>query len=373
MKIGIVCYPTIGGSGILATELGHELARRGHEIHFITYEVPFRLKLGTENITFHEVEIYQYELFRYPDYALHLAMKMVEVSKRHDLDILHVHYAIPHATSAFLAKEVLQSAKPAVVTTLHGTDITLVGREPSYFDVVKLSIEKSDGVTAVSKSLKKESCLYFHLNKPVEVIYNFFTPDPNLIGKKPMREGLVSPDEKLLIHASNFRSLKRAEDVVHVFHRVRKEVKCKLLFLGSGSTLEGVRRTVHDYGLDKEVIFLGQSREIDPYLASGDLFLLPSEMESFGLAALESMAYGVPVIATQSGGIPEVVIDGQTGFLAPVRDVDAMAEKAILLLTDSALYQRMSKAAIEHAATHFSADLIVPQYEAFYARVSEER
>lgn len=370
MKIGIVCYPTIGGSGVLATELGHELAIRGHEVHFITYEIPFRLRLEDNNIYFHEVEINQYDLFKYPDYALTLAVKIAHVAKRFNLDILHVHYAIPHATSAYLAKQILGTVKPVVITTLHGTDITLVGKDPAYHEIVKFSIERSCGVTAVSNSLKEQTCKYFGICKPpIEVIYNFFIPRSNLIGRKPMRSHFVAEGEKLLLHSSNFRSVKRAGDVVRIFQAVREKIKCKLLLIGSGSGLEEVRELVGEHHLTHEVFFLGNTRYIDPYVSSADLFLLPSAQESFGLAALEAMAYGVPVIASNVGGLPEVIVHGITGYMAPVGEVKLMADYAIQLLSNSQLHDQMGKAAMALAHDKFSVNKILPQYEAYYEKV----
>lgn len=372
VKIGIVCYPSLGGSGIVATELGHELAARGHEVHFITYEIPFRLRLEDRNIYFHEVEINQYNLFKYPDYALTLAVKIANVAQGYDLDILHVHYAIPHATSAYLAKQILGSKKPVVITTLHGTDITLVGRDPAYFQIVKFSIEHSCGVTAVSNKLKDQTREYFGIKKPIEVIYNFFIPQPGLVGTKPMRNLFVQPEEKLLLHSSNYRHVKRAEDVVRIFAEVRKKIKSKLLFLGTGPDLEDVRRLVGQLDLHKEVFFLGKSRNVDPYVASADLFLLPSEQESFGLAALEAMAYGVPVIATDAGGLPELIEQGKTGFMAKVADVAMMAEYSIAVLSDSDLYTKMSESCIKVAQEKYSVEKILPLYEKFYQKVYKE-
>lgn len=368
MKIGIVCYPTLGGSGVVATELGHVLAARGHQVHFITYEIPFRLRINDKNIFFHQVEINRYDLFKYPDYALPLAVKMASVSKKYDLDILHVHYAIPHATSAYLAKQILGSSKPAVITTLHGTDITLVGRDPAYYQVVKYSIEHSDGVTAVSDNLQQQTIDYFKIGKPIEVIHNFFIPRRELIGKKPLRDQFIQGDEKLLIHASNFRSVKRPEDVVQIFLKVRKKVKCKLLFLGTGAGIEGVRQLVHDHNIESEVFFLGENREIDPYVASADLMLLPSSQESFGLVALEAMSYGVPVIATRVGGVPEVIEHGKTGYLSEPGDISTMANYAIELLSDPDGYQNMSRAAQKRAMEQFCVSKILPEYVAFYEK-----
>ncbi len=366
IRIGIVCYPTLGGSGVVATELGHELAERGYEVHFIAYEVPFRLQIERSNIFFHEVGINQYELFEYPDYALTLAVKIAQVAKEHSLDILHVHYAIPHAASAYLAKQLLATQCPKVVTTLHGTDITLVGKDPGYSDIVKFSMEQSDAITAVSQSLKQETLNHFHLQKAITVIPNFFKPNKEILGKKPFHCRFAGPGEKLLVHSSNFRFVKRVPDVIQIFAKVRKAIPSKLLLLGHGKGLQEIITLVHDLGLEKEVIFLGKIREIDSYIASGDLFLLPSEQESFGLSALEAMAYGVPVIATHTGGLPEVVEDGVSGYLSPVGDTTAMADKAIELLSSPARYASMSAAAQNIAQSKFCVDVVVPQYEQFY-------
>lgn len=368
MKIGIVCYPSVGGSGILATELGHELADRGYEIHFIAYDVPFRLNLDKENIFFHEVEISHYDLFKYPDYGLALAVKIAEVTKEFSLDILHVHYAFPHATSAFLAKQLLEKQKIIVMTTLHGTDITLVGREPAYFQIIKFSIEQSDAITAVSHSLKKQICCYFGIKRNVEVIYNFFVPQPDLIGKKNYRDLFVTGNQKLLVHSSNYRFVKRPADVFHIFNHVRQKIDCKLLLLGSGSGMDEIRRLAIEQKLSNDVICLGKNRNTDPYVASGDLFLLPSALESFGLAALEAMAYGLPVVASEIGGIPELVEHGKSGFLAPVGDIQKMGDYAIDLLTDKKKYQAFSLAAIQRAS-EFSSKKIVPLYEDYYKKI----
>jgi len=371
MRIGIVCYPTVGGSGVLATELGHQLALRGHEVHFITYALPFRLRLEEKNLFFHEVEISRYELFQYPDYALPLAVKIAAVAERHRLELLHVHYAIPHATSAFLAKQILKSCRPAVVTTLHGTDITLVGREPTYFEIVKFSMERSCAVTAVSHNLAEETRRIFSPEKEIEVIHNFFVPDKELAGKRALRGNFVKGEEKLLLHASNYRPVKRAQDVLEIYRRVREKLPAKLLFLGSGETIGEVRQKVREFGLEESVFFLGEIRDIDAYLASGDLFLLPSEQESFGLAALEAMAYGLPVVASSAGGIPELVAEGESGYLLPCGDLEGMAAAAVGILSDAALQKKMGEAASIRAQKIFSADKIVPQYEALYRRVKE--
>lgn len=369
MKIGIVCYPSVGGSGILATELGHKLALRGHEVHFITYDVPFRLRLDEENIYFHEVEISHYDLFKYPDYALALAVKMADVTKQYQLDVLHVHYAFPHATSAFLAKELLECKKIKVITTLHGTDITLVGREPTYFQLIKFSIEKSDGITAVSKALKKQTCCHFGIKHGVEVIYNFFDPLKDLLNKKPLRSNFVTDKQKLLVHSSNYRTVKRPEDVIKIFKIVNQALDCRLLLLGNGNGMADIRQLVAEEKLDDQVIFLGKSRDIDPYVASADLFLLPSALESFGLAALEAMAYGLPVVASDTGGIPELIEHGKTGYLAPIGETQKMASYAIDLLSNEQKYAAFSQASSFRAANEFSSEKIVPLYEDYYKKI----
>ncbi|MEM1282636.1 MAG: N-acetyl-alpha-D-glucosaminyl L-malate synthase BshA [Chlamydiota bacterium] len=371
MKIGIVCYPTVGGSGVVATELGHQLANRGHEVHFITYALPFRLRLEEENIYFHEVEINQYDLFQYPDYALTLAVKIASVAECHQLDILHVHYAIPHATSAFLAKQILENHrdKPSVVTTLHGTDITLVGIDRAYYQVVKFSIEKSDAVTAVSDNLRYQTQEAFNIANPIETIYNFFIPKNEYLNNRTLRHEFVTEEEKLIVHASNYRPVKRVIDVIHIFERVKERIPSKLLLLGTGPDINAVRRYIQKQELEKSVHFLGVSREIDPYISCSDLFLLPSEQESFGLVALESMSYGVPVVASKVGGVPEVVIDGECGYLETCGDINALSDKTLKILTNDQLHHEMSLKAMERAKMFFSADQIVPQYEELYERL----
>ncbi|MEX1013348.1 MAG: N-acetyl-alpha-D-glucosaminyl L-malate synthase BshA [Waddliaceae bacterium] len=366
MRIGIVCYPTLGGSGVVATELGQTLAECGHDVHFITYEVPFRLRMESPRIHFHKVEINRYDLFEYPDYALTLAVKIAQVSDAYQLDILHVHYAIPHATSAYLAKQLTRNCKPAIITTLHGTDISLVGKDPAYSEIVKFSINHSDRVTAVSNDLAKMTNDFFQIEAPIEVIHNFFIPDKELIGKKPMRGNFVKEDEKLLCHSSNFRSVKRAQDVIKIFHLVKQQVPSKLLLIGTGPQIEEVHHLVKELQLEKDVYFLGKQVEVDPYIASSDLVLLPSSQESFGLVALEAMAYGVPVVATCAGGLPEVVLDGITGFLAPVGDVEAMAEYSLKVLSDNELYKKMSIDCIERSSQAFSVKKILPKYLKVY-------
>lgn len=366
MKIGIVCYPSLGGSGVMATSLGEHLAVRGHEIHFITYEVPFRLNLSDPNIYFHQVEIHTYDLFKHGDYALPLAVKIAAVSKEYDLDILHVHYAIPHATSAYLAKQILGSKKPVVITTLHGTDINLVGIDPTYFEVVKFSIQQSCGVTAVSESIRSETKKYFGIGREIEMIHNFFSPRLDLIGTKPLRHKWVADEEKLILHSSNFRPVKRVEDVIRIFYQVLQKVKCKLLLLGTGPELGQAQRLVTELGLNHQVIFLGRNREIDRYVCSADLFLLPSSQESFGLAALEAMAYGIPVIASQVGGLPELIIHGESGLLAPVGDIDQMSAYAVEVLTRPDLSRRLGQNAMHRAREYFNVEKQVSLYENYY-------
>ncbi len=370
MRIGIVCYPTVGGSGVLATELGHELAKRGHEVHFITYAIPFRLRLEEENIYFHEVEINQYDLFQYPDYALTLAVKMASVAECHQLDVLHVHYAIPHATSAYLAKQILGAKKtPAIITTLHGTDITLVGKDHAYDEIVRFSIEQSDAVTAVSRDLQQDTVEHFKIDREIDVIHNFFIPKVELLNCEELRSHFVSGEEKLLVHASNYRSVKRAGDVLKIFMDVREQLPCKLLFLGTGTEIGDIRRTVIELDIERDVFFMGVTRDIDSYVACSDLFLLPSEQESFGLVALESMAYGVPVVASDVGGLPEVIVHGESGYLVPCGDTASMAKFAVEVLQDEQKYQAMSRSAKERAEHEFCVDKIIPQYESLYRRV----
>lgn len=358
----------MGGSGVVATELGHVLASKGHQVHFITYEVPFRLRIDEKNIFFHQVEINRYDLFKYPDYALPLAVKIASVSKEHGLDVIHAHYAIPHATSAYLAKQILGKRSPKVITTLHGTDITLVGRDPAYFEIVKYSIEHSDAVTCVSESLRKDTVDWFGIKRPIEVVHNFFIPRRGCLGVQPVRDQFVSEGEKLIIHASNFRSVKRPEDVVRVFHRIRQKIPAKLLLMGTGEGIEAVRLLVKQLEIENDVFFRGKERNIDPYVASSDLMLLPSSQESFGLAALEAMSYGVPVIATQVGGLPELIEHGVSGYLAPVGHVETMGDLAIELLSNPDLYNKISLQSQQRAREKFCISEIYPKYISLYER-----
>lgn len=372
MKIGITCYPTYGGSGAIATELGIELARRGHEVHFISYAQPFRLSHFQERVFFHEVETGRYPLFEHDNYSLSLAAMMHEVAIREELDLLHVHYAIPHATSAWLAKEMLgRDHRLRIVTTLHGTDITLVGQERSYLEITRFSILHSDGITAVSDFLKRETVDRFDVPpERIEVIPNFV--DPHLYDRDRYpcrRKALLADGEKLVMHVSNFRPVKRVRDVVRIFARANERVPSRLVFVGDGPDRLEADDEARALGIGDRVLFLGKQDSVAELLACADLLLLPSASESFGLVALEAMASGVPVVATNVGGLPEVVEDGRTGMLGEVGDVEAMAEGAVALLSDPARWKATSDAARESARGRFGVDRVVPAYEAFYERV----
>jgi N-acetyl-alpha-D-glucosaminyl L-malate synthase BshA len=377
MKIGITCYPTYGGSGVVATELGIELARRGHEIHFISYSQPIRLDPSQDNIHYHEVSVSQYPLFQYPPYDLALATRMAEVAEIYDLDLLHVHYAIPHSVSAMLARQMLASQTFArhlpYVTTLHGTDITLVGQDPSYLPVTRFSIEQSDGVTAISNYLSEETVKQFDIHKPIEVIYNFVNCDLYKRPKQPSpeRAQFAQGDERILVHLSNFRPVKRIRDVIEIFDRVQKKVPARLMMIGDGPERPGAEWEVRRRGLLNRVHFLGKQDNVQEKLAMADLMLMPSELESFGLAALEAMACEVPTIATNAGGVPEVIEDGKNGFLAAVGDVETMAARAIEILSDESRLREMGKLARFEAQSRFCASRIIPKYEKYYQRVLE--
>lgn len=359
-----------GGSGAVATELGIQLARRGHEVHFITYAQPFRLPYFIEGIYYHEVEIPSYPLFEFSPYPLALSVAMHNAAVHDGLDLLHVHYAIPHATSAWIAKEMLGREDFRFVTTLHGTDITLVGQDPSFNAITRFSIAKSDGVTAVSEYLRDETVEHFGMaREAIEVIPNFVDLELYRRDRYPCHRAKFAPaGEKLLIHVSNFRPVKRLEDVIRIFARVAREIPARLLLAGDGPDRARAQLLAEELGVASQVTFLGKQESVAELLACADLLLLPSSSEAFGLAALEAMACGTPVIASRVGGLPEVVVQDDTGYLAPVGAVDEMADAAVALLRDSERWHRASLASRE-VAERFSADIIVPQYEAYYARV----
>ena len=370
MKIGITCYPTYGGSGAVATELGIALAARGHEVHFITYKQPFRLPSFLPRIYVHEVDVGRYPLFEYPPYDLALAVRMHEVVKSHQLDLLHVHYAIPHATSAWIAREMLRESGSdlKVITTLHGTDITIVGQDPSFHPITKFSIEKSDRITAVSQYLRQETFNAFGCTAcDVEVIYNFIDPDIYDRAKYPplLREQL-NGGRRVLMHVSNFRPVKRVRDIVQIFARVKEAIPAVLVMVGDGPDRVEAEAEARTLGVDHDVHFLGKIDVVAPLLAGADLFLLPSQSESFGLSALEALASGTPVVGSRAGGIPEVVNDGVTGALREIGDVEGMAKASVEILSDRERWQTMSRDAAADARARFSLDDIVRQYEALY-------
>ena len=371
MKIGIVCYPTFGGSGVVATELGKALADHGHEVHFITYSQPARLDFFSENLFYHEVTVSKYPLFDYPPYELALASKLVDVVSYEQLDILHVHYAIPHASAAYMAKQILASngIHIPVVTTLHGTDITLVGKDRTYKPVVTFSINQSDGVTAVSQDLKNDTCKFFEIKKDIKVIPNFI--DLNRFQHKAQNHfkiAIAPNEEKIIVHTSNFRKVKKVPDVVKIFAKIVEKIPAKLLLAGDGPERSEVEQLVRELNLKDSVRFLGKLDAVEEILSVSDLFLLPSETESFGLAALEAMACKLPVISSNAGGIPELNIDGVTGFLNEVGDIDGMAANAIHILENQESLDAFKARALAHAKT-FDIALIMPQYEAFYQEI----
>jgi N-acetyl-alpha-D-glucosaminyl L-malate synthase BshA len=376
MKIGIVCYPTFGGSGVVATELGMALAHKGHEVHFITYNQPVRLDFISSGLHFHQVQIKEYPLFEYQPYELALSSKMVEVVSKFKLEILHVHYAIPHAYAAFMAKQMLkeQGIDIKVVTTLHGTDITLVGSHPSYKKAVEFSINNSDAVTTVSKSLKNQTLDLFDISKEIEVIYNFIELEkyPDILHKECQRISIASENERILTHISNFRPVKRIADVIEIYYRVQKKIPSKLLLVGDGPDLQAARLRAKELGIYENVLFLGNSVELDKILCYTDLFLLPSETESFGLAALEAMAAKTPVISSNSGGLPEVNVQGITGFLSDVGNVEDMAKNAIFILENPTRLKMFKDNAWEHSRK-FSIQEILPFYEKLYRELDDVR
>jgi N-acetyl-alpha-D-glucosaminyl L-malate synthase BshA len=374
MNIGIVCYPTYGGSGVVATELGKSLADNGHGVHFISYQQPARLDSFHSNIFFHEVRFSDYPLFHYSPYESALASKIVDVAKFEDLDVLHVHYAIPHAATAFMAKQILreEGIELPVVTTLHGTDITLVGKDITYSPVVTFSINQSDGVTAVSQDLKQDTYEHFKIRKEIEVIPNFvdFTRF-NKTDKDHFKKAIASQDEKIIAHISNFRKVKRVRDVLITFSKIHNKVPSKLLMIGDGPERQGLEQLCRELGTCDEVLFLGKQEAVEELLAVSDLFMLPSESESFGLAALEAMACHVPVISSNAGGIPEINIHGKTGYVSEVGDVEDMAANALKLLMDQSLLNEFRENAYKHAR-NYDVDKIMPKYLEFYESVIEK-
>ncbi len=370
MKIGITCYPTYGGSGVVATELGKGLAKRGHQIHFISYAMPMRLNGFMNNIFYHEVEMATYPLFEFPLYTPALASKMVEVAKFEKLDLIHAHYAIPHATSAYIAKQVLNDEHLRIITTLHGTDITLIGLEPSFLPVMKFSIEKSDGVTAVSRFLKEKTITNYGINKDIEVIPNFV--DTELFKRMAdtnLRKTIAPNGEKVLIHISNFRPVKRVTDVIRIFNLVVKKIPSKLVLVGDGPDRSNCENLCRELQLGDDVKFLGKQAELVELLSAADVFLMPSQSESFGLSALEAMACEVPVISSSVGGLPELVVHGETGYIAEIGDVERMAKYAIELLSNNTRREMFAKAGRKRAVENFDIDEIVGVYERHYERV----
>ena len=374
MKIGIVCYPTFGGSGVVATELGKALADHGHQVHFVTYNQPARLDFFSENLFYHEVSVSKYPLFDYPPYELALASRLVDVVRFEKLDLLHVHYAIPHASAAFMAKQILMTfgIYIPVVTTLHGTDITLVGRDRTYQPVVTFSINKSDGVTAVSEHLKKDTYEFFEIENEIRVIPNFIDLNRfSLKAKDHFKKAIAPEGEKILVHTSNFRKVKRTEDVIRIFAKVVQKIPSKLLMVGDGEQRTECEQLCRDLGVCDNVRFLGKQDAIEEILSVSDLFLMPSQSESFGLAALEAMACKVPVISSNAGGLPELNVEGVTGFLREVGDVDGMAEKAIYILENEARLKTFKDNSLARAR-EFDLSIILPVYESYYAEVIEK-
>lgn len=370
MRIGIVCYPTFGGSGVLATELGKALAQKGHMIHFITYQQPVRLSGFIPNIFYHEVQVPTYPLFDYPPYETALASTMVDVIKNNNLDLLHVHYAIPHASAAYMAKRILENEgkKIPVITTLHGTDITLVGRDKTYAPVVAFSINQSDGITAVSENLRDETYKIFSIEKEIEVIYNFV--DVARFSRKPIdafKKVIAPKGERILLHASNFRKIKRVQDVVKIFHEVHKHLPSKLLFVGDGPERQMAEELSRSLGVCDDVRFVGKQEQMEDILAIADLFLLTSDYESFGLAALEAMASGVPVVSTNAGGLKEIMIQGETGYMGEIGDVKSMSKYALDILANDETLKRFKVNAASHARKYDISN-IVPVYEKLYER-----
>lgn len=369
LKIGITCYPSLGGSGVVATELGKLLAEQGHQVHFIANSIPFRLGKFQKNIFYHEVEVNDYYVFRYPPYDLSLATKMAQVAKAQQLDLLHVHYAVPHAVCAFLAKQMV-GEDLKVVTTLHGTDITVLAQDESLKDLIRLAINESDAVTAVSQDLIRETVELLDIRRPIDLTYNFI--DKRIYYPRDaasLRRDFAAPHEKILMHISNFRPVKRTQDVVEVFRQVQEQVPAKLLFVGEGPDLPKIQWKINELGLNDKVHFLGKQDDIAHVISMADVLMLPSEKESFGLVALEAMACGVPTIGSQAGGIPELVLHGKTGFLSAIGDTQSMAENTIRLLTDDRLTADFREACLRRAHHDFCNDVIRHEYEQIYYRV----
>lgn len=374
MKIGITCYPTYGGSGVVATELGIELAARGHEVHFISYAQPFRLTGREERIHFHEVPVSNYPLFEFPPYSLALATRMAEVAEYYDLDLLHVHYAIPHSVSALLARQMLarKGRRLPFLTTLHGTDITLVGADRAYLPITRYAIDESDGVTSISDYLRRETITTFATTRPIEVISNFVNCDVYVRDSaktKKIREYYAKPDEAVLVHLSNFRPVKRIQDVVEIFARVARQMPARLMMIGDGPERTAAEWRAKSLNISDRVCFLGKYDRVNELLPAADLMLLPSELESFGLAALEAMACEVPTIGTLVGGVPELIQNGVTGLLFPVGDVDAMAQGALDLLGNRDRLSSMAKAGRAEAQRTYCSSKVIPKYEAFYESI----
>ena len=375
MRVGIVCYASVGGSGIIATELGKTLAARGHDVHILSSDTPFRLGGYQPGLTFHRVETPAYPLFREPQYLLSLANKIVQVARHEQLDIVHAHYAVPHATAAYLARQILAATGgapvPSVITTLHGTDITLLGSDRSYTETVAFCIDQSDGVTAVSESLRADTCRELAVTSDIRVIPNFLNCGVHhRVEASSVRDRLIGDKAaKIAIHVSNFRPVKRVTAVIEIFERICREVSTHLLMVGDGPELDAASRLASERGLADRVHFLGEQDQVLPLLSIADVFLLPSGQESFGLAALEAMACEVPVVASNVGGLPEVIDHGRNGFLHPPGDLDGMARSAVALLTDPVLHRRVAAAALEKVNSRFCEEKIVPLYEAFYEEV----
>jgi N-acetyl-alpha-D-glucosaminyl L-malate synthase BshA len=371
MKIGIVCYPTYGGSGIVATELGKNLAKLGHEIHFVAYALPSRLNEYFDNVFYHEVKVMEYPLFEYPPYSLALASKLAEIARYQNLDLIHAHYAIPHATSAYLAREMLKANHPLkVITTLHGTDITLVGSDPSFMEITRFSIEQSDGITAVSAYLRDKTIEIFGVKKPVEVIYNFIEEHSDQKKKcTALRHKMAPKGEIILSHLSNFRAVKRVEDVIEIAYRVGKKIPVKVMMIGDGPERSRAESRARELNISEHVHFLGKQDDIYLLLSASDVFLMPSRLESFGLAALEAMACGVPCVSSNTGGLKELVKEGVSGYTAEVGDIDRMSQLVLQIVQDPGIKEKLSRSSREFAFTNFHVNTIIPQYLHLYEKV----